>query len=359
MASVAHIQALRAALALGTFTARELADETAIPLESVRTLLKRQTRHFTDAGISEDVVSARRSGRPARRYTLRDPDAARREVEAIEPLPAAALVEPRSAAERDGSVLDLALANLRAALTEAPNDDRATATRIETAQRTAGVVLHGKDTAPETRARAHEYIAVGHITRGLLLCDGENRMDALAAAAEQGFAALKLDPEAGRRVTRLLLAAADKSGIDPPVAETITFNPSVGHGLFRGEVEDVELVGRLFRVPTYASALMRGGSPAGVVIRVVEQDTEQSVEDTLERLDELKLPTYVALETPRDDRFTAAVQGMAVQTAAYWIPVGATLAGGVLTGAIASALDKVVSFKEDRVVLDAIEALPG
>ena len=358
MSSVAHIQLLRAALELGTFTAKDLADETAIPLESVRTTLKRQPTQFADAGLDNRVPTARQTGRPANRYRLRDPDGARREVEAVGGLPGSgrsSLSQPRPGAQRDASVLDLALANLHAAYTEEVNE-QSKAARIDTAQRTAEVVLEREGSEDRARARAYEYVAASHIARGLLLYDGERRIQAFADAAEQGSAAVKLDREVGLRVVRLLAAAAHKADADPPVAETAS-SPSHELGsLFRGEVEDVTVAGHVFRIPRYATALLNAKSPAGVVVRVAGQDTERTVEETLNRVGGMDVPMYIALESERDKSFTETVQRIAVRSAAYWIPVG-TSARDLLTGAVATALDRVVDLKADRLVLDDMNAL--
>ena len=220
------------------------------------------------------------------------------------------------------------------------------------------MVLQREASADPARARAHEYIAACHIARGLLLYDGGHRLLALAAAAKHGFAALKLDSEAGRRVTRLLVAGADKTGVDLPITEMITFPAHNMRSLFHGEVEDVTVDGQIFRVPLYATELMRARSPAGVVVRIGAQDSEKTVQRALERVHELNVPTYVALESERDKRFTEAMQRIALRNAAYWIPV-MSLFGELVTISLANALDKVVHLRADRVLLDAIDALPA
>jgi RNA polymerase primary sigma factor len=361
MSSVARIQLLRAALELGTFTVKDLANETAIPLESVRTALKRQARltledrQFVDAGEESQVATPRQTGRPARRYRLRDPDGARREVEAVSGLPGGSPpVEQRPDAQSEASVLDLALANLHTALTD-DLDEASKAARIDTARRTAEVVLRREGSADPVRARAHEYIAGCHIARGLLLCEDEDRLAAFAVAAEHGFAALELDSVVGHRVVRLLVAGADKARIDPPIGEMLA-SPIHDVGLFRGEVEDVAVAGQLFRVPRYASELMRARSPAGVVVRVGAQDSERTVQQAFEGVREFNVPTYVALSSELEERFTEAVQRIALRNGAYWIPVESPL-DDALTVSLANALDKVHS-REDRVLLDAIDALP-
>jgi RNA polymerase primary sigma factor len=363
MSSVAHIQLLRAALEFGTFTAKDLVDETAIPLESVRTMLKRQARlkpedrQFVDADKESRVATPRRTGRPARRYLLRDPAGARREVEAVGGLGGSSLAEQRSGAQSDASVLDLALANLRTALTGDLNE-ASKAARIDTAHRTAEVVLQREGSVDRARSRAHGYIAACHIARGLLLCEDRDRLLAFATAAEHGFAAVELDSVVGRRVIRLLVAGVDKTRIDPPIAEIMASPTHDVPSLFRGEMEDVIVAGQLFRVPRYASGLMRARSPAGVVIRIGDQDSETTVQRALEGVHEFNVPTYIALESEREERFTEAVQRIALRHAAYWVPVKSPF-GDVLTMSVASALDKAVDLYDDRVLLDAINALPA
>jgi hypothetical protein len=251
-------------------------------------------------------------------------------------------------------VLDLARANLEIALTE-DVAEKAMAARIATAQRTAAVVLEREDAAPEIRARAHEYVAASHIAHGLLLCDGQHRINAMAAAAKHAAEAFKLDADLGRRATRLLLTAAQKSGVDPPVAETTTsIRP---YELFQGEVEEIEVAGRTFRVPSYATPLMLSRSPAALVVRFSDTDTPRAVKRTLKHVAKLNVPTYVALDVERDSDFTHTVQRATVSAAAYWMPAG-SLRRGLPTSWIANAFDRVVDLQADRVVLDAIEGLP-
>ncbi len=356
MPSVAYIQLLRAGVQLGSFTAKDLADETALPLETVRTMLKRQSNQFEDVGGDPRVASARQPGRPARRYQLRDPDGSREEVLAAGGLtgvnPSGA--SERSTADRASSILDLARANLQVALTEDIGEE-STAVRIETAQRTATVILDRDDTPPEIGARAHEYIALSHIASGLLLCDGQHRLAAMAAAADHGAKAFELDSEIGRRVTRLLLAAAVKSGVDPPVAETTT--TVAHHELFQGDVGEVELAGQTFRVPRYAMPLMRSRSPAGLVVRFSDTDTPATVARAFEHVANINVPIYVALEGEQDSAFAAAVQRATVNAAAYWMPANSLILG-FPTSWIANAFDKVVNLRADQIVLDAIERLP-
>lgn len=356
MPSVAYIQLLRAGLELGSFTAKDLVDETALRLETVRTMLKRQSSQFEDVGDDPRVASARRAGRPARRYRLRDPDGARDEIEAAGGLgdvnPSRA--SGRSTAERASSILDLARANLQVALTEDIGEE-STAARIETAQRTATVILDRDDAPPEIGARAHEYIALSHIASGLLLRDSQHRLTAMTAAADHGAKAFELDSEIGRRVTRLLLAAAVKSGVDPPVAETTT--SVTHHELFQGDVGEVELAGQIFRVPRYAIPLMLSRSPAGLVVRFSDIDTPATVARAFEHVANINVPTYVALEGKQDSALTDAIQRATVKAAAYWMPANSLMLG-LPTLWITNAFDKVINLRADQIVLDAIERLP-
>src|SRR4051794_29867024 len=107
MPSWTRLRILRAALELETFTAKDVSDEIAIPLEAVRTAMKRHGNLFEDAADDVGVPSARRPGRPPRRYRLRDAEAARQELTDSGMLTPSRhpVMPPRTHAERTGSML--------------------------------------------------------------------------------------------------------------------------------------------------------------------------------------------------------------------------------------------------------------
>jgi hypothetical protein len=358
MTSVSRIHLLRAALALETFTAKDLADETAIPLESVRNYFKRPGSPFCEAGHDERVATMRRPGRPAKLYRLGDPETAANELADVSGLIADAgrtEIEVRTIADQNRSVLDLALANLRAAMTEPLDDEERTST-IDAAERSASVVLQRVGSADGDRARAFEYIAVSFIARCLLAVDPTTQLGMLRQATSAAGQAHKFDGDAARRVARLLIATAKKTGIDPPIVEVARRRVPAASNLFGGHVTDITIAGQACRAPSYADAVMLRHSPAGVVYRVGNDDTPETVEAALGKLDALRVPTYVALPyTEHDASRSASIQRTAFHMGAYSMPADA--GKDDVVEAVGSALDKSEAIGANRILVDAIDAM--
>lgn len=153
-----QLRILAAALALGDFTAAELAAHSGVPLSSVRSTIgrdkrKRQSRVFSETGEVRDCDGR---GRPGEIYTLTNPAAVRQDLDDIGLQASLGGGEPRmdvTVGETQAALLDAADAAFEQALVTGGDDRRAA---LAAANDAIGSLLDATcgDAPPELRDRA-------------------------------------------------------------------------------------------------------------------------------------------------------------------------------------------------------------
>lgn len=288
-----------AALGLGSFTKRELASGSGVPLETVRTIMRRREGEFEIVDDDQHAPTPRQ-GRPAGRQRLVNPEKIAAELaKAVEQFGASVPVydpPPINDDEEHAAALSLAVANIERI--RAHSTREAVFEHLRAARRAVEPTAKSQTAPPDARARAFVLQAITYAIETTYVADGETRREALQRAVHAARIAFEQNRQIGREAVSALFRVSGQLGLDPPIVVLGTDEKKAdAAGVFYGnDVSRTAFTDRtLLFTPGYAGELLGAGAIAGVVIKLSPHDDDPSLTGMLASLRDYgwTSPTYV------------------------------------------------------------------